>query len=143
VPIASSPEACALAGYPLAARARVVGSHINGDFAAVYVLTDEGADWLSVVERDEGVWTEVAAGDGGLMWVNTDDDADEDVDRGVLACAIPVDAPGDYLVSCADVRARISAEEPYVVAVLLGVVADDRPLVTRLRGDATATRCPE
>ncbi len=91
VPTASSPEACALAGYPPSARAQVVGSHTNGDFAAVYVLTDEGADWLSVVQRDEGGWTEVGGGDGGSLWVDTDDDAD---DRGVLACVIPVDAPG-------------------------------------------------
>ena len=128
---ASSPEACALAGYPPSARARVVGSHINGDLAAVYVLTDEGADWLSVVQRDEGGWTEVGGGDGGLMWLDADDDVD---DRGVLACVIPVDAPGDYLVRCADSSATVRAAEPYVVAVLLGVVADDRPRVTRLGG---------
>jgi hypothetical protein len=112
----------------------VVGSHINGDFAAVYVLTDEGANWLSLVQRDEGGWTEVAGGDSGLMWVNTVDDADEDIDRGVVACAIPVDAPGDYLVHYADSTATIRAAEPYVVAVLLGVVADDRLRVTRFGG---------
>ncbi len=117
----------------------MAGSHINGDFAAVYVLTDEGADRLSLVQKDEGGWTEVAGGDGGLMWVDTDDDADEGNDRSVLACAIPVDAPGDFLVRYADRTATIRASEPYVVAALLGVGADDRPRVTRLGSDATAT----
>ncbi len=109
----------------------MVGSHINGDFAAVHVLTDEGADWLNVVQRDEGGWIEVGGGDGGLVWLDTDDDAD---DRGVLACVIPVDAPRTYLVRCADSTATVRAAEPYVVAVLVGVVADDRPRVTRLGG---------
>jgi hypothetical protein len=67
VPIASSPEACALAGYPPSARARVVGSHVNGDLAAVYVLAEEGADWLSIVRRDDGGWTELGGGDGGSV----------------------------------------------------------------------------
>jgi hypothetical protein len=72
----------------------VVGRHIDGDFAAVYILTDEGADWLSLVRRDEGGWTEVAGGDGGPVWVDTDDDADQEVNRGVLAYATLVAAPG-------------------------------------------------
>ncbi len=109
----------------------MVGSHINGDFAAVYVLTDEGADWLSVVQRDQGGWTEVGGGDGGLVWLDTDDAA---ANRGVLACVIPVYAPGDYLVRYADSSVTVRAAEPYVVAVLLGVVADARPRVTRIGG---------
>ena len=65
------------------------------------------------------------------MWVDTDNDAD---DRGVLASSIPADAPGDSLVRCADRSATGRAAEPYVVTVLLGVVAGDRPRVTRLGG---------
>lgn len=128
---ASSPEACALAGYPASARARVVGSHVNGHLAAVYIVTDEGADWLSVVQRDEGGWAELGGGDGGLVWLDTSEDTD---DRGVLACVIPVDEPGDYLVRCADSSATVKVAEPYVVAVVPGVMADDRPRVTRLGG---------
>jgi hypothetical protein len=63
------------------------------------------------------------------LWLDTDDDAD---DRGVLACAIPVDRPGDCLVRYMNSSTTVWAVEPYVVAVLLGVVADDWPLVTRL-----------
>jgi hypothetical protein len=115
VPPESSPEACALAGFPPAARARVVSSHVNGDLAALYVLTEEGADWLSIVRRDDEGWTELGGGDGGFIWVDTDDDAD---DRGVLACAIPVNRPGDYLVRYADSSTTVRTAEPYVVAVL-------------------------
>jgi hypothetical protein len=109
----------------------VVASHVNGDLGAVYVLTDEGADWLSVVRRDEGGWAEIGGGDGGLVWLDTNEGTD---DRGVLACVIQVDEPGDYLVRGGDSSATVTAAEPYVVAVLLGVMADDRPRVTRLGG---------
>ena len=94
-------------------------------------LTHEGADWLSLIRRDEQGWSEVGGGDGAVLWVDTDDDAD---DRGVLACAVPVDEPGDYLVRYADSTATVRAAEPFVVALLLGVAADDRLRVTRLRG---------
>ncbi len=112
----------------------MVAQHVNGDFAAVYVLTDEGEDRLSLVRRDAGGWGEVAGGDGGFLWVDTEDDADEDADRGVLAYATAVDAPGEYIVRYADSTVTIKTAEPYVVAVLLGVVADDRVRVTRLGG---------
>lgn len=121
----------------------MVGSHTNGDFAAVYVLTEEELDWLSVVQRDDGGWTELTGGQGGFIWINTDDDEDEDSDLGVVACAVPVDAPGDYLVRYADGMATVRAQEPYVVAVLLGVVAVGPFHVTRLGGDGTATQHPE
>ncbi len=110
----------------------MVAQHVNGDFAAVYVLTDEGADRLSLVRRDAGGWAEVAGGDGGFLWVDTEDD--EDAHRGVLPYATAVDAPSDYLVRYADSTVTIKTAVPYVVAVLLGVVADDRVRVTRLGG---------
>ncbi len=109
----------------------MVGSHVNGDLGAVYVVTDEGADWLSVVQRGEGGWAEVGGGDGGLVWLDTSEDTE---DRGVLACVIPVDEPGDYLVPWADSSATVKAAGPYAVAVVPGVMADDRPRVTRLSG---------
>ena len=108
----------------------MVASHINGHFAAVYVLTLEGADWLSLAQRDAEGWQEVAGSDDGVLWVNTDDDADE---RGVVACALPVDEPGNYLVNCANVTATVTATGALIVALLLGVAADDRLRVTRLQ----------
>ena len=65
------------------------------------------------------------------MWLDTSEDTDH---QGVLACVIPVHEPGDYLVRGGDSSATVTAAEPYVVAVLRGVMADDRPRVTRLGG---------
>jgi hypothetical protein len=53
VKAASSPEARAPAGFPASAGARVVGTHINGDLAAVNVLTSAQANSLTVAQWDE------------------------------------------------------------------------------------------
>lgn len=129
---ASSPASPVLASFPPPALARLVGIHIDQDYAAVYVVTGEGADWLSLLRKDDEGWAEALGSNGGQLWINTADGPDETPPRGVLACAVPVQAPGDYLVHYGDKKTTVRAAQPYAVAVLLDVAASDTLRVTRI-----------
>ncbi len=127
---ASSPAACALAGFPASAGARVEGAHVNGDFAAVYVVTEERQAWFSIVRRDGQQWMEIAGSDGGNIWVDADDDGDGDL--GVVAYVTPVDVGGTYLVRCGEAEAVVSTPGPYLVALITDAPPTDQPVVRRL-----------
>ena len=127
-----TPEACALAGFP--ATAKVAAAHVVGDYAAVYVVTDEAderGDWLSVLRRSKSGWEELAGGDGGHLWT-LPPDCENDND-GVLAIAYPVERRGRYLVRCADRSVVIDVEGLVLAALLFGVGPDSHPALDLVR----------
>ena len=121
-----TPESGALSGFPQSAQARVVATHVNGDYAAVYVVThatDDRGDWLALMHKGSEGWREVGGGDGGQMWVLCGDT--EEDEEGVVVQAHPVERPGTYLVRAGLREATVRVEGSHLVAVLVGVSADE------------------
>ena len=73
----SSPEEAALAGWPSAARPRVVSAIVRGDRAEVVIdMTPSYEYWVYCIRRN-GRWSEVVSGNGptvdwddpeGIVW---------------------------------------------------------------------------
>lgn len=135
-------EQVVLAGYSEAAGARVVAQHRVGDYAGLYVRTNDEigqADVVVIALRDASGWSELCSGSaGGSTWIAFPDDEAETDDEteplGVLVALGDLTQPGTVEVECEDQRVTLVCSEPHWVALFVGVDAHAMSGVRVLEG---------